>query len=57
MSVEEAKVFKKMVLRFKANCGEMKLLVERNRLKKGFDSVDVKEFTAFSEEHILKAVD
>jgi hypothetical protein len=27
VSVDEAKVFKKMVLRFKANCGEMKLFV------------------------------
>ena len=57
MSVDDAKLFKKMVLKFKNNCLEMKLLVERNKNKKGFENIDTKEFSAFSEEHIIKAID
>jgi hypothetical protein len=57
VSVDDAKLFKKIVMRFKHNCMEMKLLLERNKHKKGFDSIDTKEFTAFNEEHIVKAID
>lgn len=57
MSVEDAKNFKKMIYKFKTNCLEMKMLVERNKSKKGFEHIDTKEFSAFNEEHIVKAID
>lgn len=40
VSIEEAKVFKKMIYKFKNNCQEMKFLVQRNRNKKGFENID-----------------
>lgn len=57
VSVEQAKIFKKMIFKFKSNCQDMKSLVEMNKLKKGFENIDTKEFSAFNEEHIIKAID
>jgi hypothetical protein len=48
ISIEDAKVFKKIIFKFKGNCQEMKLLVERSKGRKGFENIDVKEFITFS---------
>lgn len=48
VTIEEAKVFKKMVYKFKSNCQDMKFLVQRNRNKKGFENIDSNEFSTFS---------
>lgn len=48
VSIEDAKVFKKMIFKFKGNCEEMRFLVEKSKGRKGFENIDVKEFIAFS---------